>query len=172
MSSFFKGLNPYVCQKIVNLFEKISKRFSRKLTVSQNGTTDAHDASVQMEEPEAEGVSNSPDLIQDLSIYEDVLRMLLEIINSCLASQLIHNPNLVYTLLYNRQVFESYQSLPAFQDVVINIETILTYFSNRIAAETDEGETLSVIEVYQIIEDSSKKWPSEKLKVSRDFLGC
>lgn len=174
MSSFFKSLNTYVCQKMVNLFEKISKRFSRKLSMASSNGTGAHETNENQhsDDPETDRMSSSPDLIHDLSIYEEVLRMLLEIINSCLASQLTHNPNLVYTLLYNRHVFESYQSHPAFQDVVINIETVLTYFSNRIAAETGENETLSVPQVYQIIENSSKKWPSEKLKVMLSIFRC
>lgn len=118
----------------------------------------------QIEDHESDIAVNVSDASRDLIIYEEVLRMVLEIINSCLASQLTHNPNLVYTLLYNRTVFEPYHDHPSFQDVVMNVETVLTYFSNRIATESGEN-TLSVSEVYQIIENSSKKWPSEKLKV-------
>lgn len=50
--------------------------------------------------------SNCEEMMQDISIYEEVLRMILEIVNSALANQLTHNPNLIYTLLYNRQIFE------------------------------------------------------------------
>ena len=125
---------------------------------------DERNGGQQIEDHESDIAVNVADASRDLTIYEEVLRMVLEIINSCLASQLTHNPNLVYTLLYNRTVFEPYHDHPSFQDVVMNIETVLTYFSNRIATESGEN-TLSVSEVYQIIENSSKKWPSEKLKV-------
>jgi hypothetical protein len=108
-------------------------------------------------------MANSPDLANDLSIYEEVLRMILEIINACLASNLTRNPNLVYTLLYNRDIFEPFQVHPSFQDIVMNVESVLTYFSNRIDSENKDN-SLSVTEVYQIIQQSSRQWPSEKLK--------
>lgn len=53
---------------------------------------------------------------------------------------------------------------PSFQDIVMNVESVLTYFSNRIDAENKDN-SLSVAEVYQIIQQSSRQWPSEKLKV-------
>ena len=109
-------------------------------------------------------LSVTHDFTHDLSIYEEVLRMLLEIINSCLASQMNHNPNLVYTLLYNQQIFDPFQANPSFQDVVANVDSVITYFSHQIKTESKE-ETPSVQQVYEIIETSAKKWPSEKLKV-------
>lgn len=175
MSSYFKHLNPYVCQKIITAFDRISKRFHRRqsITSSVNGTSNATVSidvngtnGQQSDDHDTDAISgrHSPDSSRDLSIYEEVLRMILEIINSCLSSQLIHNPNLIYTLLYNRNIFEQYEEHPSFQDIVTNIETVMTYFSNRIT--TDSGEnTLSVTEIYQIIENASKKWSSEKLKV-------
>lgn len=143
------------------------------MSTSTNGPSDISvvvnvnggmNGSKQSEDLDADVSVKSPDSSKDLTIYEEVLRMILEIINSCLASQLAHNPNLVYTLLYNRHVFEAYHEHPSFQDIVMNIETIMTYFSNRIATESGEN-SLSVTEIYQIIENLSKKWPSEKLKV-------
>jgi hypothetical protein len=50
--------------------------------------------------------------------------MVLEIINSCLSHQLAHNPNLVYTLLYKKHVFEPFRTHPAFQDIVQNIDAV------------------------------------------------
>lgn len=62
--------------------------------------------------------------MQDLSVLEEVLRMVLEIINSCLSSQLSQNPNLVYTLLYKRHVFEAFRTHPTFQDIVLNVDMV------------------------------------------------
>jgi hypothetical protein len=50
--------------------------------------------------------------------------MVLEIINSCLSHQLAHNPNLIYTLLYKKHVFEPFRAHPAFQDIVQNIDAV------------------------------------------------
>lgn len=107
------------------------------------------------------------DVFHDYSIFEEVLKTVLEIINACLTKNLVANSNLIYTLLYNREVFEPFLSSPAFQDIIINIETVLTYFSNRIEATE---RSLSVEEVYDIIKQSSLQWPSEKLKVSCLFF--
>jgi hypothetical protein len=168
MSNHFKHLNPYVCQRLVSLFEKLSKKFNRILSdlqMSQNNTTNGVEQSDVSSDNETASVA--PDLAQDLSIFEEVLRMILEIINACLAAQLINNPNLVYTLLYKHQVFEPFHSHPCFQDIVMNIETVLTYFTNRIEG-TDRN--LSVSEVYEIIQQSSLQWPSDRLKVFIAFF--
>lgn len=171
MSNYFKHLNTYVCQKLVNLFEKLSKKYIKIQSqiemdrVNQPNGVDNGDVTVAKTEVAGDlGETNgnqSVDLIQDLPIFEEVLRTILEIINACLTKNLPSNPNLVYTLLYNRKVFEL--SNTAFQDITINIEAVLTYFSNRI----EIGErTLSVEEVFEIIKHASLQWPSEKLKVN------
>lgn len=63
---------------------------------------------------------------QDLSVIEEVIRMMLEIINSCLCNSLHHNPNLVYALLYKRELFEQFRSHPSFQDIMQNLDTVST----------------------------------------------
>ena len=50
--------------------------------------------------------------------------MVLEIINSCLTRNLHNNPHLIYSLLYQREVFEPYRSHPSLMDLVQNIETV------------------------------------------------
>ncbi len=172
MSNYFKHLNTYVCQKLVNLFEKLSKKYLKiqsQIEASklgkQNGV-EGFESSVKTDGDAGggESVNGTPqtDLIQDFPIFEEVLRTILEIINACLTKNLASNPNLIYTLLYNRKVFDPFLTHPSVQDIIINIETVLTYFSNRI----EVGErTLSVDEVFEIIKHSSLQWPSEKLKV-------
>ncbi|XP_013773357.1 dymeclin-like [Limulus polyphemus] len=97
----------------------------------------------------------------DLSVLEEVLRMVLEILNSCLTHQLGHNPNLIYTLLYKRHVFEAFRTHPTFQDIIQNLETVLTYFSARLDAV---DANLTVSEVYEVIQEASLQWPRDKLK--------
>ena len=50
--------------------------------------------------------------------------MVLEIINSAMTHQLAQNPNLVYTLLYKRDVFQPYRTNSAFQDIIQNIYSV------------------------------------------------
>ena len=174
MSNYFKHLNTYVCQKLVNLFEKLSKKYLKiqsqieESKSSQHNGID-HNATNKVDGDSSEARTNQQqhDLIQDFPIFEEVLRTILEIINASLTKNLSSNPNLIYTLLYNRKVFDPFLSNPSVQDIIINIETVLTYFSNRI----EVGErTLSVEEVFEVIKHSSLQWPSEKLKVRHILL--
>ena len=57
-------------------------------------------------------------------MVEEVMRMMLEIFNSCLSSSLHHNPNLIYTLLYQRALFTQLLSHSTFQDIVANIDLV------------------------------------------------
>ena len=70
--------------------------------------------------------------IQDLTVLEEVLRMVLEIINSTLTHQLPHNPNLIYTLLYKKDVFQPFRTHSAFQDIVQNIDSVNISYNNAI----------------------------------------
>ena len=50
--------------------------------------------------------------------------MILEIVNSCLMHRLHHNPHLVYSLLYQREVFEPFKTTPTLMDLIGNIENV------------------------------------------------
>ncbi|XP_037069422.1 dymeclin-like [Pollicipes pollicipes] len=147
MSCEFRQLHPYVCQRLVSLFELLARRHGRQLERLRA----AADAAA---EPDDEAV-------QDLAVLEEVLRMVLEIINSCLTSQLPHNPNLVYTLLYKRSVFHLYRTHPNFQDITQNIDTILLYFNSKL---DNLHKDIGVRDVLAVIEDGAKKFPLERLK--------
>lgn len=70
--------------------------------------------------------------LSDVSVLEEVLRMVLEILNSVLTHQLSHNHNLVYTLLYKRHLFQPFSTHPNFQDVTQNIDVVLAYLMGRL----------------------------------------
>ena len=56
------------------------------------------------------------------------MKMVLEIINSCLTNNLHHNSNLIYSLLYNKILYIQFHSHPTFQDVLQNIN-LVNYFN-------------------------------------------
>lgn len=60
----------------------------------------------------------------DLLIVEEVLRMILEVVNCCLTHNLHNNPHLVYSLLYQRELFEPFRSHPSLIDILHNIDTV------------------------------------------------
>lgn len=56
---------------------------------------------------------------------EETIRVILEVINLCLTHQLIRNTNLVYTLLYNKQIFQPFRKHEAFYDIIQNIDLVM-----------------------------------------------
>ncbi|RMC16339.1 hypothetical protein DUI87_06666 [Hirundo rustica rustica] len=98
---------------------------------------------------------------QDLNVIEEVIRMMLEIINSCLTNSLHHNPNLVYALLYKRDLFEQFRTHPSFQDIMQNIDLVISFFSCRLE---QAGAELSVERVLEIIKQGAVALPKDRLR--------
>ncbi|XP_044746620.1 dymeclin [Coccinella septempunctata] len=153
MSAEFRDLHPYVSQRLVSLFETLAKKYQR-LVQNLDKIKNGQEISISMKE--------DSDLEQDVSVLEEVLRMLLEILNSCLSNQLIQNPNLVYTLLYKKQTFEMFKNNVVFQDIIHNIEIILQYFSQLLTDKSQQYE-VDATQVLLTIQQGSKSWPKEKL---------
>lgn len=101
-----------------------------------------------------------------MAVLEEVLRMVLEILNSCLSHQLVYCPNLVYTLLYKRHVFEAFRSQHAFQDVIQNIDMVVGFFSTRLQRVQEQRGELGVAEVLEVISKGASQWSSDRLRVS------
>eukprot|EP00118_Oscarella_pearsei_P011573 m.78443 g.78443 ORF g.78443 m.78443 type:complete len:140 (+) comp36100_c0_seq25:1743-2162(+) len=111
----------------------------------------------------ATGTDLPEDYENDLPIVDEVMRMVLEIINSCLTHSLHHNPNLVYALLYRQELFKPFRTHPTFQDIVQNIETVVAHFNTKL--ETAEGGQTSVDIVQSVIQQASLSYPRERLRV-------
>ncbi|ELK29674.1 Dymeclin [Myotis davidii] len=77
---------------------------------------------------------------QDLNVIEEVIRMMLEVINSCLATSLHHNPNL---------------------DIMQNIDLVTTFFSSRLL---QAGAEISVEWVLEIIKQGIVALSKDRLK--------
>ncbi|KAK6322826.1 dymeclin [Coregonus clupeaformis] len=152
MSAQFRCLHQYAAQRIISLFALLSKKHNKVLeqaTQSLRGPRGADDSSVL------------PDYAQDLNVIEEVIRMMLEIINSCLSNSLHHNPNLVYALLYKRELFEQFRTHPSFQDIMQNLDTVIGFFSQRLEAA---GTDLSVERVQEVIMKGAQALPKDRLK--------
>uniref|UniRef100_A0A673FXU1 Dymeclin n=1 Tax=Sinocyclocheilus rhinocerous TaxID=307959 RepID=A0A673FXU1_9TELE len=140
------------------LFALLSKKHNKVLeqaTQSLHGPLGADDRTVL------------PDYAQDLNVIEEVIRMMLEIINSCLSTSLHHNPNLLYALLYKRELFEQFRSHPSFQDIMQNLDTVIGFFSQRLE---QAGSDLSVERVQEVIKKGAAALPKERLKVSAQIF--
>ena len=113
MSSQFKNLHPYVCHRILAIFEALSKKYARVVNTLQS-----------MDNFTEEDKERSCDVAADAAALEEVLRMVLEIINSTLISQNKSNSNFIYTILYHQHIFEPFIKHPNFQDLLQNIVTV------------------------------------------------
>ncbi|XP_069819309.1 dymeclin [Dendropsophus ebraccatus] len=151
MSAQFRCLHQYAAQRIISLFSLLSKKHNKVLeqaTQSLRGSLGSDD-------------SPFPDYAQDLNVIEEVIRMMLEIINSCLSNSLHHNPNLVYALLYKRELFEQFRSHPSFQDIMQNIDMVIGFFSSRLE---QAGSDLSVERVLEVIKQGAVALPKDRLR--------
>ncbi|XP_051960251.1 dymeclin-like isoform X3 [Xyrauchen texanus] len=163
MSAQFRNLHQYAAQRIISLFALLSKKHNKVLeqaTQSLRGPLGADDSTVL------------PDYAQDLNVIEEVIRMMLEIMNSCLSNSLHHNPNLLYALLYKRELFEQFRSHPSFQDIMQNLDTVIGFFSQRLE---QAGSDLSVERVQEVIMKGAVALPKDRLKynfTTGTRLGC
>ncbi|KYN11329.1 Dymeclin [Trachymyrmex cornetzi] len=154
MSAQFTSLHPYVSQRLLSLFETLAKKHARLeariLELTQSTTLPSNNNKIYSFQ------------IQDLTILEEVLRMVLEIINSCLTHRLAHNPNLIYTLLYKKDVFQPFRTHSAFQDIVQNIDSVINFFSYKL--EQKDQSQLGVSQVLSTIRQGTLEWPRDRLR--------
>ncbi|XP_020287424.1 dymeclin isoform X2 [Pseudomyrmex gracilis] len=167
MSAQFTSLHPYVSQRLLSLFETLAKKHTRlEAKIRSQAQTTTSDSTcivnVNGNAVPSENQSANTDLIQDLTILEEVLRMVLEIINSCLTHRLAHNPNLIYTLLYKKDVFQPFRMHPAFQDIVQNIDSVINFFSYKL--EQKDQSQIGVSQVLATIQQGTSEWPQDRLR--------
>ncbi|CAH1999813.1 unnamed protein product [Acanthoscelides obtectus] len=156
MSSQFRELHPYVSQRLISLFETLAKRYHRLvLRMKTEKNQKGEEVAVTVDQ-------NGGDLEQDLQVIEEVLRMVLEILNSCLSMQLSNNPNLIYTLLYNKHLFEQFKDNVVFHDIIHNIDIIIKYFSQLLAEKSQQHE-VDAHQVLMTIQQGARNWPKERL---------
>ncbi|XP_053505017.1 dymeclin [Ictalurus furcatus] len=151
MSAQFRCLHQYAAQRIISLFALLSRKHNKVL----------ERATQSLQRPLGADGTALPDYAQDLNVIEEVIRMLLEIINSCLCNSLHHNPNLVYAVLYKRELFEQFRSHPSFQDIMQNLDTVIGFFSQRLE---QAGSDLSVERVQEVIKKGAAALPKDRLK--------
>ncbi|XP_057234419.1 dymeclin isoform X1 [Malurus melanocephalus] len=169
MSAQFRSLHQYAAQRIISLFSLLSKKHNKVLeqaTQSLRGSLGSNDSPLpDYHFWEMSECLHSSDTklrhAQDLNVIEEVIRMMLEIINSCLANSLHHNPNLVYALLYKRDLFEQFRTHPSFQDIMQNIDLVISFFSSRLE---QAGAELSVERVLEIIKQGAVALPKDRLR--------
>jgi len=157
MSSKFRTLHPYVSQRLISVFETLAKRHG-KLMDGLDKHTGAESSKAQSEK--------ASDMVQDINVLEEVIRMFLEILNSVFTHQLPQNRHLVYTLLYKKEVFDAFREYDATQDLVYNLDIVIKYFTKKIGPDSSE---LAVSEVMERIEGGVRHWSPDILRKFPDL---
>ncbi|KAI9346649.1 Dymeclin [Pilaira anomala] len=134
MSNTMSDMHAYVAQRIVSLFELLARRFTKLLEKQPS---------------------------DDISIYQDLLALILEIINSTLTHRLKHNSQLVYALLQKREIFAPFQLHPRLSDLVQNLEHVINFFHARVSEANLKAPSSN--EVLRLIEQASRTWSNSKL---------
>ncbi|XP_052084665.1 dymeclin-like [Mytilus californianus] len=161
MSAQFTNLHPYVSQRLINLFALLGKKHNKVIDMIRDAALEDTEDHGKDSDQESE-----PDHMQDLAVLEEVIRMVLEIVNSCLTNNIHHNPNLVYTLLYQKDIFSQFRTHPTFQDLIQNLDTVLCYYSTKLE---QHGSNMSPKEVLEVIIESSKTFRRDRLKKFPDL---
>jgi len=156
MSSHFYNLSSIVCDRFVRVLTNLLKRYSLVLKKLKSFEEDLNE--------ETDGLNEE---FSDSNVLEEVIRMFLEIINSCIITKLKDNPNLIYALLHEKETMERLQKHPKFQDIMFNINLVLTYFNTRLADQNED--TYSVEAVHLVINKELQRMPVNEFKKFPDL---
>jgi hypothetical protein len=137
-----KNLHFQTAQKIVQLLSSLQRRFSG----NERKKSDA-----DIEEKTPENKDNS----EELGTFGELVRLLLEVLNSCLSDQnLIGNEELVYCLLVDSKSYQGFENHEHFWDLAGNLVLILSYFRDCI--EKAALPEVSVDSIKQVITKSAR----------------
>ena len=137
IASKIQNLHNIPSQKIINVFEGISKRYS------------------QIQSPVGEKKECN------VLLLEGILHIILALVNSILAKNLTLNSQLVYNLIYRKEVFLKFRTHPEFCMLTENIFSVVDFFESqlKIHAVFNSSE-----EGLVILGDLSRKWPADGLR--------
>ncbi|KAI8086427.1 Dyggve-Melchior-Clausen syndrome protein-domain-containing protein [Halteromyces radiatus] len=148
MSASILDMHAYVAQRLTGVFELIARRYQKwTAKILETGQV--------------------PQTTVDIGVYEDLLMLMLEIINSALTHRLKHNSQLVYALILKRDLFIQFRLQPRFSQVTTNIENVINYFHSRVAEANLKSPSTS--DVLDLIEQAARTWPSNRLQPMADL---
>eukprot|EP00164_Ancoracysta_twista_P002062 GFYU01002715.1.p1 GENE.GFYU01002715.1~~GFYU01002715.1.p1 ORF type:complete len:719 (-),score=191.50 GFYU01002715.1:170-2326(-) len=148
MAAFTKNMHSYACEGVFMTFKMLSKRMT---VLQKRASSEAAvvDRSVQEQ------------LDGETQVHVDFLRIILEIVNACLTSNLPENLNLVHHLLLADKIFSPYMKHPRLQDVLENLEFVRTFFESKTTNTMEE--LTSEEDVMAILEEHARVWKPEQL---------
>ncbi|KAL3308199.1 hypothetical protein Ciccas_013274, partial [Cichlidogyrus casuarinus] len=90
----------------------------------------------------------------DMILLEEVIRTLLEIINSVITHSLATNKNLLYELLHQQDRFRPLKDNVLFQDIMHNLDVVINFFTIKLDKECaiNGGQVVMPEQVMQLID--------------------
>ncbi|KAK7270560.1 hypothetical protein RIF29_23790 [Crotalaria pallida] len=157
MAPHVHRLSAYASQRLVSLFDMLSRKY--------NKLSDRRDNKLHIAKSNSfDGSSLAEDMSTELHIYTDFLRLVLEIINAILTYALPRNPEVVYAVMHRQEVFHPFKNHPRFSELLENIYTVLDFFNSRMDAQRVDGDW-SVNEVLEVIIINCRSWRGDGLKM-------
>ncbi|KAG4395031.1 hypothetical protein GLYMA_20G150500v4 [Glycine max] len=121
MAPHVHRLSAYASQRLVSLFDMLSRKYNKLAERRDNKLHIAKGNSV-------EGNNLVEDMSTELHIYTDFLRLVLEIINAILTYALPRNPEVVYAIMHRQEVFQPFKNHPRFNELIDNIYTVCVIY--------------------------------------------
>lgn len=156
MAPHVHRLNAYAAQRLVSLFDMLSRKYMKLADLNAKSSN----TKLSVENVAETG----DDVPTDLHVYTDFLRIVLEIINAILTYALPRNPEVVYALLHQQELFQPFRSHPRFYELIENLYTVLDFFNARMDAQSNDGEW-SVEKVLQLVIANTRSWRGEGMKM-------
>lgn len=156
MAPHVHRLNAYAAQRLVSLFDMLSRKYMKLA----DSNVKSEDTKLSMESMAEAG----DDVPTDLHVYTDFLRIVLEIINAILTYALPRNPEVVYALLHQQELFQPFRNHPRFYELIENLYTVLDFFNARMDAHSSDEEW-SVEKVLQVVIANTRSWRGEGMKM-------
>lgn len=146
MSADFANMHAYAAQRLVSFYCHVSKLY---VSVAP---------SLEQVEVGCPPPPGSPKYELGL-----IVGTALGILNSCLSNRLRHNPNLIYTILVEKQHFAPPAHVPQSANELENINILIRHFESRLE-RSGSGENPSVNHVLTVIKAGAQSLPDSTLK--------
>ena len=140
MSTGFDNMNSHTSHRLISLFEVLSRRYFKWSLPNVNQPPDS--------------VPNQ----DKIDVYFEFLKMLFEVINGCIYFSLSKNPHLIYTLLYSKDIFSKFHSIPQFSPYLANIQIIIDFFEDQLQNINFDFSDYSIDSVLDSINSGLLEW--------------
>jgi len=155
MAPAYKKLHPQAARSLVSLYDVLSRKYAKLCRY--------HEARLPLR-------AGATDEADELQLYDDLLRIALEMINVVLSTNLVHNEHLIYALLERQHIFGALREHEKVRDLLQNVDCVIEHFGDGIGRladseeQADSGDVWSVARVLEHIGALLRDWDPRRLQ--------